>query len=72
MKELIKLRLYFSKLYFYKLRNNKIQDNDIILIINVLFKLTNLIKLNFNISNFKEIIKYKIIVSFKFEMNYLS
>ena len=48
MKELIKLRLYFSKLYFQKLRNNKIQDNDIILIINVLFKLTNLIKLNLN------------------------
>ena len=53
MKELIKLRLYFSKLYFQKLRNNKIQDNDIILIINVLFKLTNLIKLNFDLQKYK-------------------
>ena len=53
MKELIKLRLYFSKLYFQKFRNNKIQDNDIILIINVLFKLTNLIKLNFDLQKYK-------------------
>ena len=53
------------------MKNNKIQDNDIILIINVLSKLINLIKLNFNISKFKEIIKYKIIVSFKFEMDYV-
>ena len=53
MKRLIELRLYFSKLYFQKLRNNKIQDNDILLIINVLSKLNNLIKLNFDLQKYK-------------------
>ena len=53
MKRLIKLRLYLSKLYFYKFRNNKIQDNDILWIINVLSKLTNLIKLNFDLQKYK-------------------
>ena len=53
MKRLIKLRLYLSKLYFQKFRNNKIQDNDILLIINVLSKLNNLIKLNFDLRKYK-------------------
>ena len=53
MKELIKLRLYFSKLYFQKFKNNKIQDNDLLLITNVLSKLNKLINLNFDIQKYK-------------------